>query len=129
MPANGPLLFKEEAYAIVGAAMEVHTCMGCGFLEAVYGDALALEFGSRGIPFMREVPIGVHYKGTELPHRYKADFVAFGSILLELKALRVLGDIERAQTINYLKATQHPLALLLNFGAPQLEWMRLANTL
>lgn len=128
IPAKGELLFKEESYAIVGAAMEVHSCLGSGFLEAVHADALALELGTRGVPFEREVPIDVRYKGALLPHRYRADFLAFGAILLELKAVRSLGDAERAQTINYLKAIQLPLALLMNFGAPQLEWMRLANT-
>lgn len=126
--AKSDLLFKEESFAIVGAAMEVHGCLGKGFLEAVYGDALAIELSARGIPFEREVPIAIHYKGDILPHRYKADFLAYGSILLELKAIRALGDVERAQTINYLKATQHPLAILLNFGTPQLDWMRLAYT-
>lgn len=128
MPANESLVFKEEAYALVGAAMEVHSCLGPGFLEAVYGDAFAMELTARGIPFEREVSIDILYKGRILPHRYQADFVAYDGIIVELKAIRALGDIEKAQTINYLKATRQPLALLVNFGSPKLEWIRLANT-
>ena len=128
MDAN-ELLFKDEAYAIVGAAMEVHTQLGPGFLEAVYADALTLELKARGIPFEREVDIEIRYKGELLPHRYRADFLAFGGIILELKALRALGDVERAQALNYLKATRHSLALLLNFGSRQLDWIRLVHTI
>ncbi len=128
IPANEGLVFKEEAYAIVGAAMEVHSCLGPGFLEAVYGDAFAMELTARDIPFEREVSIDILYKGKTLPHRYQADFVAYGCIIIELKAIRALGDIEKAQTINYLKATANPLALLVNFGSPKLEWTRLVNT-
>jgi GxxExxY protein len=128
MGANEDLILKDEAYAIVGAAMEVHSSMGPGFLEAVYADALAIELESRGIPFQREVMIGVSYKGRRLDHGYRADFVVSNQIILELKAIKAMGDIERAQAIHYLKATTHPLALLLNFGAPKLDWMRLVLT-
>ena len=128
MGANEELILGDEAYAIVGAAMEVHSTLGSGFLEAVYADALALELTSRRIPFEREVGIGVTYKGQRLNHGYRADFVAFGQIILELKAIKYLGELEKAQTIHYLKATAQPLALLLNFGAPKLDWMRLVLT-
>jgi GxxExxY protein len=89
MDANG-LLFKDEAYAIVGAAMEVHSELGPGFLEGVYGDALVLESEGRGIPFEREVDIPVLYKGKTLPHTYRADFLAFGQVIIEIKAIRML---------------------------------------
>ncbi|HWQ08887.1 MAG TPA: GxxExxY protein [Holophaga sp.] len=128
MDANEDLLFKDEVFAIVGAAMEVHSVLGPGFLEAVYGDALALESASRQIPFARETPIQVTYKDQPLTHTYRADFLAWGRILIALKAVRTLGDIERAQAINYMRATRHPLAILLNFGAPRLDWMRLVLT-
>ena len=123
--ANDDLILKDEAYALVGAAMEVHSILGPGFLEAVYADALALELASRRIPFEREASIGIAYKGQPLNHHYRADFVAYGKIILELKAIKALGDLERAQVLHYLKATTHPLALLMNFGAPKLDWMRL----
>ena len=127
MDAN-ELLFKDEAYAIVGAAMEVHLELGPGFLEGVYGDALALEFEERGIPFTREVDIPVLYKGKPLSHTYRADFLAFGQIIIEIKAIKNLGNVERAQALNYLKATKHQLALLLNFGSSQLDRIRLVLT-
>ena len=128
MNANENMLFKDEVFAIVGAAMEVHSELGSGFLEAVYGDALALELASRNIPFERETPIRLTYKGKLLDHSYRADFLVGSNIILELKAIRNLGDVERAQAIHYLKATGHQLALLLNFGAPKLDWMRLVLT-
>ena len=128
MDTNGDLILKDEAYAIVGAAMEVHSSLGPGFLEAVYADALAWELRARGIPFQREVPIRITYKGQHLDHSYRADFLAHNQIILELKAIKALGDIEKAQTLHYLKATAHPLALLLNFGGPKLDWMRLVLT-
>ena len=127
MNAND-LIFKDEAFAIVGAAMEVHNQLGRGFLEAVYGDALAEEFRARGIPFEREIDITVSYKGKQLPHRYRADFRVMGQILIEIKAIKKLGDIETAQALNYLKGTGLPLILLLNFGSSQLDWIRLVHT-
>jgi len=128
MDANTELLLKDEAYAIVGAAMEVHSHLGSGFLEAVNGDALAIEMSSRGIPFQREVPLSVNYKGTALGHTYRADFIAWNQVILELKAVKCISDTEKAQVIHYLKATGHTLALLLNFGAPKLDWARLVRT-
>lgn len=125
MDANGELILKDEAYAIVGAAMEVHSVLGPGFLEGVYGDALAIEFTQRGIPFQREAPIALRYKGIPISHAYRADFLAFDQIIVELKAIKCLGDLEQAQAIHYLKATGHPLAILANFGAPKLDWKRL----
>jgi GxxExxY protein len=128
MDANEDLLYRDEVFAIVGAAMEVHSVLGHGFLEAVYGDALTLEFELRGIPFEREFSIDIRYKDQMLPHRYRADFFVYGSILLELKAIRSLSDNERAQALNYLKATGYSLALLLNFGSDRLEWIRLVKS-
>jgi GxxExxY protein len=128
MDANENLPLKDEVFAIVGAAMEVHSVLGPGFLEAVYGDALAIELTTRGIPFERETAIRVAYKDRLLDHSYRSDFLAWGKILIELKAIRSLGDLERAQAINYLRATRLPLALLFNFGAPKLDWMRLVLT-
>ncbi|NWJ40607.1 MAG: GxxExxY protein [Geothrix sp.] len=125
MGAKEDLLFKDEAFAIVGAAMEVHSVLGHGFLEAVYADAMALELSRRGIPFLREIPIALNYKGEILSHTYRADFLVYGQIILELKAIKALGDPERAQALHYLKATGHALAILANFGAPKLDWMRL----
>ena len=118
----------EQTYAIIGAAMEAHRELGFGFLEAVYQDALAAELGSRQIPFEREVTLPVFYKGQKLPSSYRADFICFDEVLVEIKALGRLTGVEEAQTINYLKITGLSRALLLNFGARSLEYKRLVFT-
>lgn len=108
--------------------MEAHRELRCGFLEAVYQDALAVEFISKGIPFEREKLLQVRYKGGVLPSYYKADFICFNSLLVECKALQTLGGIEEAQVLNYLRATGLSRALLINFGTRSLEYRRLIFT-
>lgn len=117
-----------RTYAIIGAAMEVHKQLGSGFLEAVYQEALAIEFSLREIPFEKEVGLPVLYKGRKLKTVYRADFICFENIVVELKALRRMSGVEEAQILNYLKATKYPIGLMLNFGSKSLEYTRYANT-
>jgi len=120
------LLLKDEAYAIMGACFEVYREHGCGFLESVYQESLALELEMRGIPFVAQQPCTIQYKGHTLRPVYIPDFCCYGSILVEIKALSQLAGEHHAQVINYLKATRMRLALLVNFGHhPQLEWHRI----
>jgi GxxExxY protein len=112
-------------YGIIGAAFQVHRTLGPGFLEAVYKEALSFELVERGIPFCGEAEVPVFYKGNRLKTSYPADFVCYDSIIVELKAISKLGDIETAQVLNYLRATGFQKALLFNFGAQSLEKRRL----
>lgn len=117
-----------QTYAIIGACMAVHNELGHGFLEAVYQEALEIEFTRRGIPFVREKPLIVYFTGIPLRTRYDADFFCYDSIIVELKALSALAPSHHAQTIHYLKATRCERGLLVNFGAPRLEYKRLIFT-
>ncbi len=122
------LIFKEEVYSIVGAAIEVHKELGFGFLEAVYQEAMELELTQRGVPFDRQMSLPISYKGQRLKKEYVADLICYGRIIVELKALEHLSGREEAQLLNYLKATSYPLGLLINFGnSPKLEWKRFIN--
>ncbi len=114
-----------QTYDIIGAALQVHRLLGPGFLEAVYKEALSIELAERGIPFSGEAEIPVVYKGRTLKTCYRSDFVCHNSIIVELKAISKLGDIEMAQVLNYLRATGFQKALLFNFGAGSLEKRRL----
>lgn len=121
---NADLQKDPETYAIIGAAMEVHRELGNGFLEGVYQDALEIEFRQRNIPFRREQPVPVLYKAVTLGTPYRADFVCHGSIIVELKAISTLTNIESAQILHYLKATGLERALLVNFGMSRLDYKR-----
>jgi len=110
------IIYKDESYKIVGAAFNVYNKLGHGFLEAVYQEALELEFKKQGIPYEREKELKITYDGVELKATYKADFVCYGKIIVELKAVSYLDDSHRAQVYNYLHATGFKLGLLMNFG-------------
>ena len=118
-----PLKDDPVAYAIVGCAMHVHTVLGSGFLESAYGDALEVEFRRRGIPFEREGEVRVVYEGQPLATRYRADFLCDrGKCIVELKAVRRITNVEWAQTLHYLRATEAESAVLINFGAERLQY-------
>ncbi len=123
------LLYKEETFAIIGAAIEVHRELGNGFLESVYGEALQIELTARNIPFQTQVKLPVYYKGQVLQKEFFADCIAYDKIILELKCISRLSGMEEAQVLNYLKATGLHLGLLINFGSPtKLEWKRYIST-
>jgi GxxExxY protein len=119
------LIYKDEAYAVVGAAMDVYYTMGIGFLEPVYHGAMIVELGRRRIPFESQKKLDVFYKGIKLEKIYFPDFVCYEQIVVELKVVPRITNIEVAQLLNYLKITKKRLGLLINFGAePRLEWKR-----
>ena len=119
------LLYKEESYKIIGAAMEVHKELGAGFLESVYQEAFELELQKQEIPYEREKLLNIFYKGQKLKKHYVADFVFYDKIVVELKAFGELSSDHEAQVLNYLKASGFKLGLLLNFGTRSLDYKRL----
>jgi GxxExxY protein len=119
------LILKDEVYAMIGAAMEVHTVLGHGFAEPVYQEAYEIELGLRQIPFEAKKRLLISYKGQQLKKEYEADIVGYGKVIAELKALDRLSGTEEAQLLNYLKATGLKVGLLINFGSHgKLEWER-----
>jgi GxxExxY protein len=113
---HNDLMYKDECFAIQGAVFEVYREMGCGFLEAVYQECLEREFSRRRIPFRAQVPMELSYKGERLSQIYRADFICHDKIIIELKAVKEVDDLHRAQLFNYLKGTGLHLGLLVNFG-------------
>jgi len=121
------ILFKEECYAIQGAVFEVYREMGCGFLEPVYQECMEMEFRRRGIPFVAQQNLDLEYKGEILQQTYKPDLICHGQIIVELKAVKDVAPIHKAQVINYLKASGIKLGVLVNFGTyPKASIDRLA---
>lgn len=116
---------KEETYKIIGACMEVHSELGCGFLEAVYQEALSMVLEEKGIPFQREKILDINFRGKLLLKKYVADFICFDKIIVELKAADGLTDKDMAQVLNYLKATGLKIGLLINFGTTKLQYKRI----
>lgn len=120
------ILFKDESYAIQGAIFEVYREMGCGFLEPVYQECLERELRLRNIPFTAQTELKLNYKGQPLQQTYKPDFICYGLIIVELKAVREIAPEHKAQVINYLRATRMKLGILVNFGAyPKATALRL----
>ena len=123
------IIYRDDCYRIMGACFEVYKDKGSGFTEPVYHECLAIEFAYLGIPFISGPKLSLTYRGQTLKHYFRPDFVCFGKIIVEIKALTGLADEHRAQTLNYLSATGFQLGLLVNFGnVPKVEWERFANT-
>lgn len=120
------LLYRSESHQIMGACFEVYKEKGCGFLEAVFQECLAFEFGDQGIPYVEQPKLGLSYKGRLLRQTYSPDFVCFEKIIVELKAVSALADEHRAQMHNYLRSTGHRLGILVNFGHfPKVQYERI----
>lgn len=124
---NNDFPLKNETYAIIGAAMEVHKELGCGFLENVYQEAFEHELKIQGIPYRREDKLEILYKDLTLTKHYYADFICFDAVIVELKALSELSSEHESQVLNYLKATKHKVGLLINFGENSLRYKRLIS--
>ena len=120
----GELIYKDEAFKIIGCCMEVHRELSKGHDEVIYKDALEIEFQRQGVPFKREQEFKLAYKGAVLPHKYFADFVVLDIIILEAKAIDSLTDSHIKQMLNYLAASKLKLGLLVNFGEDSLNYKR-----
>ena len=121
------LLYEKETESILKACLEVHNELGNGFLEPVYQEALEKEFLLEKIPYEREKLLPIVYKGEKLNKEYFADFICYGEIIVELKAVSNLVKAHKAQVINYLKASNKQIGLLVNFGCNSLKWERISH--
>lgn len=120
------LLLKQEVYRVVGCAMQVYNTLKSGFLEAVYQEALEIEFADQEVPAIAQASVRILYKGRELRKRYIADFLCFGEVIVEIKATAEISNVDRAQLINYLRATGNRVGVILAFGnKDELKWERL----
>ena len=122
------LLFEEETFKVIGACMTVHKKLGCGFLESVYQEVLRKEFTREGIPFEEQKKLNLYYEGEKLDKYFKSDFLCYDKIIVELKSVAFLNKSLESQVINYLKATNKEVGLLINFGEKSLKWKRFINT-
>ncbi len=124
----GKLIYEQETFKIIGAAMNVHKGLGAGFLESVYHEALEREFKTQQIPFETKKKLMVYYNDVPLNKYFIADFICYENIVIEIKAASFLHKDTEAQTINYLKSINSPVGLLINFGQASLIWKRFVNT-
>ena len=124
--SEGEFLHKDLTRQIIGAAMKVHRALGCGFLESVYEEALAVELSLQNVPFEKQKSLDVFYRQKKVK-QFVCDFLVAEAVLVELKAIRELTEAQKAQVLNYLRATNLKLGLLLNFGASSLQYKRVIN--
>ena len=118
-------IYKEEGYKIIGCFYAVYNTLGTGFLESVYQEALAKEFNKNNIPYVREQKLEIYYNDEKLKKHFKADFICYNEIFVEIKAQKFITKTDIDQAINYLSATKLELAYKVNFGAPKLFYKRL----
>lgn len=128
MDSIDKIVYKEESFKIIGACMKVHRSLGAGFLEAVYEEALEKEFQIQNIPFKKQVKLELFYENQKLKKQYRADFVCYDTIILEIKAVAQIPIVFNAQLKNYLKCTKMELGMLINFGTPSLTYKRILNS-
>ena len=121
------IIYKEESYKIIGACLKVHKKLGPGFLESVYSEALEIEFQNAGIPYEKEKKLPVLYDDKPLNKYFRADYICYDKIIVELKATNFTVEANKKQTLNNVKATNFKLGLLINFGMPSLKYYRLVN--
>ena len=126
--AANKILYREESFAIIGACMKVHRTLGAGFLEAVYEEALEREFQNLKIPFKRQVKLDLYYGNQKLTKQYRADFICYDEIIVEIKAVSLIPTAFYAQLQNYLKCTNIELGMLINFGTSSLTYKRMINS-
>lgn len=122
------IVFKEESYIIIGICIRVYEELGGGFLENVYEKALEKEFNSSGVPYDKQVKLNIKYKGENLDKYYVADFVVYDKIILEVKAVYGIINQHLSQTLNYLKATDMRLGIVVNFGHAKFQYRRVLNS-
>ena len=125
--AANKILYREESFAIIGACMKVHRTLGAGFLEEVYEEALEREFQNLKIPFKRQVKLDLYYGNQKLTKQYRADFICYDEIIVEIKAVSLIPTAFYAQLQNYLKCTNIELGMLINFGTSSLTYKRMIN--
>jgi GxxExxY protein len=118
------LLYKDEVFKIIGAAMDVHKELGPGFLEAVHQEALGLEMKTRGIPFVSQPQLDVYFKNQKLKKHYVPDFICYNKIVVEIKAMKHYTERDESQIFNSTRVAKFRLGVLFNFGAVSLEWKR-----
>ena len=128
MSGETNILYKDESYKIIGACMKVHRELGTGFLESIYEEALKKEFFNSGIPFNNQVKLNVYYDGEKLNKFYKADFICYDKIILEIKSVSQVPNVFYSQIKNYLTATKKELGMLVNFGQSSLTYKRIINS-
>ncbi len=127
MSLDNKILYKEESFKIIGACMKVHSSLGSGFLEAVYEEAIEKEFDIQKIPYKKQVKLELYYNDQKLKKHYRADFVCYDNIVLEIKAVSQIPSAFFAQLKNYLKCTNMELGMLINFGTSSLTYKRIIN--